>query len=113
MSKILLSREELTDALVMDNDCISELVTTWEVPKDLIDLVMDSCLEACKEEPELAKQLTFYDKVNYMCDEAYKHGVLMALYMTNEVLKEGIAQLTKEKAQEEEATIPTKVKEAI
>ena len=109
MDNIILSRQELLDALTMADKDIGEFASTWEVPSDFFGNLIDRVTEAANEEPEVFKTLTPLDKMQYMSKEAYKQGVLMALYLSNEVVKEGIERLTKEKAQTEEAAATTKV----
>ena len=109
MDNIILSRQELLGALTMADKEIGELASTLEVPSDFFGNLIDRVTEAAEEEPEVFKTLTPLDKMQYMSEEAYKQGVLMALYLSNEVVKEVIERLIKEKAQTEEAAAPTKV----
>ena len=109
MGNIILSQQELLDALTMTDKDIAKFASTWEAPGDFFGNLIDKVTEAAKEEPGVFKTFTPLDKLRHMSEEAYKQGVLTALYLSNEAVKKGIEKLIKEKAQTEEAAAPTKV----
>lgn len=88
--------EEHEKAVIMDNSKIGELATTWSVPKDLLETVMQHVQSAINEEPAEAQKMALIDKIQYMCDDAYKQGILTALYVFNETYKKALEQLKAE-----------------
>lgn len=80
----------LGEATILDNEQIRELVSTWEAPQDLFEVVTNHLEEAITESKQANVRI---DKVQYMLDDTYKIGVASALYMMNETYKEVIATL--------------------
>lgn len=79
--------ETLRNNLIMENTQIGEFVNDYRVPIDVFEAVIDTVDEAMKNEPEVVKGLSPLDKIHFMCDKAYKHGVIMGMYLFNESLK--------------------------
>lgn len=79
--------ETMRDAIVMENEQIGEFVSEYNVPIDVFEAIVGAVSEAQEKEPEVAKKLTPIDKMYFMCDEAFKRGVMTGMYLFNESLK--------------------------
>lgn len=77
----------MRDAIVMENEQIGEFVSEYNVPIDVFEAIIDAVSEAQEKEPEVAKRLTPIDKMRFMCDEAFKRGVMTGIQLFNESLK--------------------------
>ena len=79
--------ETMRNAIVMENEQIGEFASEYTVPDDVFETLIDVVAEATKREPEVAERLSLLDKIHFMCDEAFKHGVMMGMHIFNESLK--------------------------
>ena len=79
--------ETMRNAIVMENEQIGDFVSEYRVPDDVFETVIDAIVEASEREPEVSKKLAPIDKMHFMCDEAFKRGVMMGMYIFNETLK--------------------------
>ena len=77
----------MRNAIVMENEQIGDFVSDYRVPDDVFETVIDAIVEASEREPEVSKKLAPIDKMHFMCDEAFKRGVMMGMYIFNETLK--------------------------
>ena len=86
----------MRNAIVMENEQIGEFVSEYNVPIDVFETIIDVVSEAQKKEPEVVKRLAPIDKIHFMCDEAYKRGVMMGMYLFNESLKATLDDMKKD-----------------
>lgn len=79
--------ETMRDAIIMDDEQIGEFVSEYNIPIDVFEAIADVVGKAQKKEPEVVKGLAPIDKIHFMCDEAFKRGVMTGMYLFNESLK--------------------------
>ena len=99
--------ETLKESLILQDQEIGELASTWEVPKDLFTSIVKEACEDMEQEPEVAERLSFYHKTEYLCDKAFSRGILTALYIYNETMKATLDDLIKMKNDSGESTATT------
>ena len=78
--------ETMKDAFIMENKQIGELAREFELPDDLIDVIVDNA-------PKLD---TMGEMIMYFVDESFRRGPIMGLYLFNESLKESFDQIEKD-----------------
>lgn len=88
--------ETLKENFIMTNEQIADLVTTWEVPDDLIEDIVDKFNAAKQKSPEIAKNLTMGEKLQFLVDQSFKSGILSALYIVNEWMKANFDEIEKD-----------------
>ena len=79
--------ETMKESIIMKNEQIGEFISEYQVSDDVFETIIDVVSEAQKKEPEVVKGLAPIDKIHSMCDVAFKHGVMMGMYIFNEYLK--------------------------
>ena len=79
--------ETMKESIIMKNEQIGEFVSEYQVPDDVFDTIIDFVSDAQKREPEVVNNLAPIVKIQLMCDESFKRGVMTGLYIFNESLK--------------------------
>ena len=100
--------ETMREAIVMENEQIGEFVSEYKVPIDVFEAIIDVVSEAQKKEPEVVKRLAPIDEIHFMCDEAFKRGVMTGMYIFNESLKETFDDMKKDSDEQTATTETTK-----
>lgn len=79
--------ETMRNAIVMENEQIGDFISNFRVPDDTFNTIIDVISEAMENKPEVVKRNAPIDKMHFMCDEAFKRGVMTGMYIFNESLK--------------------------
>lgn len=88
--------EIMKESITMKNEQIGEFVSEYQVPDDVFETVIDAIIKASEKEPEVTKKLAPIDKMHFMCNEAFKRGVMMGMYIVNETLKATLDDMKKD-----------------
>ena len=88
--------ETMKESIIMKNEQIGEFVLEYQVPDDVFYTIIDVVSEVQKKETDVVKGLAPIGKIHFMCNEAFKRGVMMGMYIFNECLKETFDDMEKD-----------------